>query len=340
VSARTGGSPERAPRWSVPMADAVSALEWCSDGSGVAAGSCAGDVVVLTEEGEPAWPLEEHGAGVLCLSWSPDGCRLAVGGEDATVRTWGRDGTAVRVALRGEVNALAWAPSSDRLAVAGGCDVLVVTPDGSLVADHPWQAGTVNDVAWSPDGGTLVAATLGAVVWFESSTGRFAPARTSSVVGAALAVSFSPSGSLLAGGQLSGELALLQRDSGLGTVLTRYDGGVAELAWGRDGRQLAVAAPGEVDVWTLRADGSVEGPPTSFSGPEGTAARLSFEPAGTTLAAGGHGGELRLWDSAAGTPASYGVGSEVTALAWAPSGRRLAVGTKAGELRCYEWPEP
>jgi len=116
------------------MADAVSALEWCSDGSGVAAGSSAGDVVVLTEEGAPAWPLEEHGAGVLCLSWSPDGCRLAVGGEDATVRTWGRDGTAVRVALRGEVNALAWAPSPDRLAVAGGCDVLVVTPDGSLVA--------------------------------------------------------------------------------------------------------------------------------------------------------------------------------------------------------------
>ena len=72
------------------MANAVSALEWSSDGSGVAAASCAGDVVVLTEEGEPAWPLEEHGAGVLCLSWSPDGCRLAVGGEDATVRTWGR----------------------------------------------------------------------------------------------------------------------------------------------------------------------------------------------------------------------------------------------------------
>jgi Tol biopolymer transport system component len=93
--------------------------------------------------------------------WSPSGEWLALrkGDEQAWVMR-ADGGSAHRLDDAAYVTALAWAPTSDRLAFVAGGALKAVDSDGlneqELVAADSGGPGTgVQDVAWSPDGGWL-----------------------------------------------------------------------------------------------------------------------------------------------------------------------------------------
>src|SRR5207253_2484233 len=71
----------------------------------------------------PRWVSRAHPTRIRRVAWSPDGTRLASGGEDGSLYVWkASDGTLLQrlQGHRGVVYGVVWSPDGTRLASGGG----------------------------------------------------------------------------------------------------------------------------------------------------------------------------------------------------------------------------
>ncbi len=101
-----------------------------------------------------------HGASAL--AWSPDGSRLAVGGNDGVVCLFSRAGKPLRIFKkhRNACTTLTWSPNSQLLASAGGDHAVLIW---DATTGKKWRTiwshlSTIGVLAWSPDGTRLACA--------------------------------------------------------------------------------------------------------------------------------------------------------------------------------------
>src|SRR5207237_2599643 len=152
------------------------------------------------------------------------------------------------------------APSGNAIAFGAGRTLASAGSDGFV---RLWDAGqrrqeaelrapSVSDVAFSPDGQLLAAATGdGAVVWNVAS--RRPVGRPFSRGGRpAIQVAFSPDGRLLAAAGIDAVSVWDVRTRSETPLPGRA--GIAEIAFDPDGRHLAIArTDGPVELWDVRA---------------------------------------------------------------------------------------
>jgi WD40 repeat protein len=156
----------------------VNALAWNADCTKLAAATSRGLFVtnspvsevrlVLRSQGDRVNVSQDEAEGFLAVDWSKDDTKLAVGGQDRTVRIVSTDGSTDQV-LSGHqlpVRTVRWSHDGKRLATAGADGVVLVwtVPEYSiqykvLVGFYTNQGEYVNGLAWSPDGTEL--ATVG-----------------------------------------------------------------------------------------------------------------------------------------------------------------------------------
>ena len=151
-------------------------------------------------------PLVGHTGPVTGMAFHPNGRWLATGSADGTVRVWDLSTRTTRsrwaFGSYRQVRALAFSPDGQRLATALDDDVYVWglgSGDGIGPFPHdPGRSTAAHEVAFSPDGKTLVAACANNVVLaWDPATGERVGAPMFHT-GPVLGVAFSPDGTMLA----------------------------------------------------------------------------------------------------------------------------------------------
>ena len=159
--------------------------------------------------------------------------------------------------------------------------------------------GTINELAYSPDGALLaVASNLG--VWLYDAQTYQARALLTDHTGPVGSVAFSPDGATLASSRSRDGIYLW--DVATWTVqhtLNEHTGDFVSVAFSPDGATLASRGQDEIYLWDV-ATWTVQ---HTLNEPAGMPFSVAFSPDGATLASGGGwDGTVLLWDIAPAAP--------------------------------------
>lgn len=304
--------------------------------------------------GSPATP-EGPASYVNAVAYDARGQWLATGSADNQVRLHDagtRDVTAV-FPHPGPVTSTAFLP--DGTGLVTGC------ADGTVriwrLPPRPLRGvqGTVNAVAYSPDGTLLAVAGREVRLWDVRDPWQPRPAGPplGNPTGYSGTLSFTPDGRTLAVGGREGKVWLwdVSRPAApaqLGEPLTGGTGTIQSAVFSPDGSTLAVGSEGRtVRLWDTREPARPR-PTAELAEPTNYVYSVAFSPDGHRLAAGTVDKQVLLWriPEGGGAPRHEatlrGPGSYVMSVAFSPDGHTLAAGT--GDRDVWRWrvdgPEP
>jgi WD40 repeat protein/predicted Ser/Thr protein kinase len=290
------------------------------------------------------WAADLEGQ-IYALAFSPDGKRLASGGDDRVVHVWD--------AATGKPVSECRGHTSKILSIAfrqDGSRLLTAAHDGTV---RQWAAQTGREVeppydrhtaevftaVYSPDGQQVASAGADRTVRLWRAVGRQDQAVLRGHTGAVAALAFSQDGRRLVSASYD-----LPNSRGDGTVrfweaapevtlpvLAGHTSYVYPVAYSPDGRWIASGA------WdhTVRLWDAATGEVCATLPHPGIVRALAFTPDGTRLVSGGDlGGALLLWDLATGRIRSrVPARDRVWSFALSPDGARIVAGTYALERR-------
>ncbi len=234
------------------------------------------------------------------LVFSPDGTRVATGGEDGVTRLWDAS-------------------------------------TGTMTAECRGHTRKVLNVAFHPDGLRLVTTSAdGTVRQWNSTTGREVESPYDRHTGEVLTAKYSSDGVWIASGGTDRSIRVWRAANRQDlSILHGHIGDVSDVAFTADGRRLASASQlptlghveeqdGTVRLWEVSRNGaaSVLRGHTSYVNP------VAYSPDGQWIASGSWDGTARLWDSLSMENCAIlrHRGTSVSALAFSPDNLWLVAG--------------
>ena len=196
------------------------------------------------------------------------------------------------------------------------------------------NVGSVNAIALSPDGQTLVSASFGTIRIWNVRTGRLVrtlnPVHSKKSVNA-LAVS--PDSSILASGGSDNNLILWDLQTGRRVrTIPAHKAAINSIAFSNDGQTIASGSDDKtVRLWNVTTGGRL----LTLIGHAGAVNAIALSRDGQTLASGGEDKTVRLWNLDTGEVRRIitGHAGPVNAVAFSPNGRVVASASSDNTIR-------
>jgi WD40 repeat protein len=299
-------------------------VSFSPDGKIIASAGFDNTIKLWNADGTLRRTLSGHSDGIKSVSFSPDGKIIASAGFDKTIKLWSADDGRLLTSIPGcepdekqcqghsdIINSVIFNPQGTLVASASeDKSVKLWSLEGKLVKTIKGceedekkcqgHSGGVQGVSFSPDGQTIASASADQSVKLWSVDGTLL--RTikgckeeekdckghNSLV---MAVSFSPSGNILATGSADNTVKIWKPDGTWGKTMVGHNDAVRSLSFSPDGQMLASgSADNTVRIWTV--DGLLV---KIIRGHTSVVTSVSFSPSGEVLASASFDKTVRLW---------------------------------------------
>ena len=211
----------------------------------------------------------------------------------------------------------------------------IITPENVSQVEELMRLGegTIEEIAWSPDGTMLAAAgSIGIHLYDSQSLEEIFFIESLSWLSS---LAFAPNGATLASGSRDGIISLWDVESGdFKHKLSGHTGGVLSVAFSPDGRTLASGSYDDtIRLWDVESGVSKH----KLVGHTDIVNSVAFSPDGQTLASGSSDSTIRFWEVENGVEFFQVHFVEhtdgVNSVAFSPDGSRLASGQQDGSIQ-------
>jgi WD40 repeat protein len=298
------------------VTDAVTALEWSTTGLAIGCGD--GSLwrwrALETERIESG-----HRSGITAVRCAADGTLFSLD-------------HAGRLARHGRVDPHPRLSGIEHIASLG----LIGVADGTIeIGLHTSQPSAMTSGMTTPTafvalgGGTVALGSFDQLAWFDL---RVASVEGRIDVGPIDGLAADPTGRVVACGDTTGSLHVIDLATGDGVELDGYAGRVALVAIDSDGGSVAAVADDELTLWRLDRGAVIDDAPLCIHAHDEQILVLAASPSRRAYASGDLDGRVAVVRADGTTAMQLEVASPVTALAWEPGGTALAVGTIDGRV--------